>query len=191
MTQGAMTRGDVEAAEEERAAWLGGQVEGYFSQRILRLAGEIQKHLGPGSSRAAPQHAFPDPPGAHLSKDLRGSPALAFIKTLCAVLSLDKTVEGPVALLRKNALKLLRVPEYAPQAEFREPCVTFVLRDAVCSYCSDCADLDLCRDERLVVDGHWDCAQCGHPYDAQWIEGTLVAHVNEVGGLYKLNPADP
>ena len=84
----------TEAAEEERAAWLAGQVEGYFSQRILRLCGEIQKHLGPGSARAAPQHAFPNPPGAHLPKELRGTPALAFIKTLCAVLSLDKSVEG-------------------------------------------------------------------------------------------------
>ena len=169
----------AEKAEEERVAWLSAQVEGYFSQRILRLVGEIQKYLGPGSSRAAPQDAFPAPPGAHLSKDLRGFPALAFLKTLCAVLSLDASVEGPVALLRKNALKLLRVPEYAPQAQWREPCITFVLRDAICSYCGDCADLDLCRDARLVEDDQWDCATCGHPYDAQWIEGTLVAHVNE------------
>ena len=177
----ATTRREAAAAEEERrAAWLGAQVEGYFSQRVLRLAGEIQKHLGPGASaRASPQDAFPTPPGAHLPKDLRGSPALAFIKTLCAALSLDTTVEGPVALLRKNALKLLRVPEYAPQAEFREPCVTFVLRDAVCGYCGDCRDLDLCRDRRLVDEGSWDCVGCDAPYDPQWIEGALVAHVNE------------
>ena len=50
------------AAEEERAAWLAGQVEGYFSQRVLRLVGEIQKHLGPGSAtRLNPEHRF-DPP---------------------------------------------------------------------------------------------------------------------------------
>ena len=74
-------------------------------------------------------------------------------------------VEGPVALLRKNALKFLRVPEFAPHAEFREPCVTFVLRDAVCSYCSDCRDLDLCRDARLVEEGRWDCSTCGWGLD--------------------------
>ena len=170
----------AEAAEEERAAWLAGQVGGYFPQRILRLVGEINRVLGPGTARhLGPQHKFPTPPGAHLPKELRGSPALAFVKTLCAALSLDVSVEGPVSLLRKNALKLLRVPEYSPQAEFREPCVTFVMRDAVCNYCSACADLDLCRDERLVEDANWDCASCGNPYDPQWIEGTLVAHVNE------------
>ena len=157
-----------------------GQVRGYFSQRILRLVGEINRVLGPGTARnLGPQHKFPNPPGAHLPTELRGSPALAFVKTLVAVLSLDTGVEGPVALLRKNALKLLRVPEYAPMAEFREPCVTFVMRDAVCDYCSACVDLDLCRDERLVEEQNWDCVSCGNPYDPQWIEGTLVAHVNE------------
>ena len=169
-----------EAAAEERSAWLAGQVRGYFSQRILRLVGEINRVLGPGTVRnLGPQHKFPTPPGAHLPTELRGSPALAFVKTLVAVLSLDTGVEGPVALLRKNALKLLRVPEYAPMAEFREPCVTFVMRDAVCDYCSACVDLDLCRDERLVEEQNWDCVSCGNPYDPQWIEGTLVAHVNE------------
>ena len=169
-----------EAAAEERSAWLAGQVRGYFSQRILRLVGEINRVLGPGTARnLGPQHKFPNPPGAHLPTELRGSPALAFVKTLVAVLSLDTGVEGPVALLRKNALKLLRVPEYAPMAEFREPCVTFVMRDAVCDYCSACVDLDLCRDERLVEEQNWDCVSCGNPYDPQWIEGTLVAHVNE------------
>ena len=159
---GPIGREAAEAAEEERAAWLAGQVGGYFSQRILRLVGEINRVLGPGTARhLGPQHKFPTPPGAHLPKELRGSPALAFVKTLCAALSLDVSVEGPVSLLRKNALKLLRVPEYAPQAEFREPCVTFVMRDAVCNYCSACADLDLCRDERLVEDANWDCGRAG------------------------------
>ena len=167
-------------AEEQRAAWLGAQVEGYFSQRILRLVGEIAKHLGPGTStRNNPEHQFPTPPGTHLSEELRGTPALAFVKTLCAVLSLDQSVVGPVALLRKNALKLLRVPEYAPEASFREPCVTFVLRDAVCGYCGDCRDVDLCRDERLVEDGTWECTACACPYDTGWIESTLVGRVNE------------
>jgi len=68
MTQNMMGREALEAAEDERAAWLGGQIEGYFSQRVLRLTGEIQKHLGPGSAKAGAQHAFPNPPGAHLPK---------------------------------------------------------------------------------------------------------------------------
>jgi|TARA_B110000967_G_scaffold122316_1_gene124828 DNA polymerase epsilon subunit 1 len=181
-----LAREALALAEEQRAAWLGGQVEGYFSQRILRLVGEIQKHLGPGgggggggNKETPPEHAFPTPPGSHLSDHLRGSPALAFVKTLCAVLSLDQSVVGPVALLRKNALKLLRVPEYAPEASFREPCVTFVLRDAVCGYCGDCRDVDLCRDPRLVEDGTWECTACACPYDTRWIESALVGRVNE------------
>ena len=168
------------AAEEARAAWLAGQVEGYFSQRVLRLVGEIQKHLGPGSAtRNNPEHRFPEPPGAHLCDAIRGTPALAFVKTLCAVLGLDASVRGPTALLRKNALKLLRTPEYAPEATFREPCVTFTLRDVVCEHCGDCRDVDLCRDERLVEDGTWECLSCDRAYDVEWVESTLVRRVNE------------
>jgi DNA polymerase epsilon subunit 1 len=168
------------AAEEARVAWLAGQIEGYFSQRVLRLVGEIQKHLGPGSAtRNNPEHRFPTPPGAHLSDAARGTPALAFVKTLCAVLGLDAAAAGPVALLRKNALKLLRVPEYAPEATFREPCVTFTLRDVVCEHCGDCRDVDLCRDERLVEDGTWECLSCDRAYDVEWVESTLVRRVNE------------
>ena len=168
------------AAEEARAAWLASQVEGYFSQRVLRLVGEIQKHLGPGSAtRNNPEHRFPEPPGAHLRDAIRGTPALAFVKTLCAVLGLDASVSGPTALLRKNALKLLRVPEYAPEATFREPCVTFTLRDVVCEHCGDCRDVDLCRDERLVEDGTWECLTCDRAYDVEWVESTLVRKVNE------------
>ena len=168
------------AAEEARVAWLAGQIEGYFSQRILRLVGEIQKHLGPGSAtRNNPEHRFPTPPGAHLSDTARGTPALAFVKTLCAVFGLDAAAAGPVALLRKNALKLLRVPEYAPEATFREPCVTFTLRDVVCEHCGDCRDVDLCRDERLVEDGTWECLSCDRAYDVEWVESTLVRRINE------------
>ena len=27
--------------------------------------------------------------------------------------------------------------------------------------------------------GQWDCPSCGNPYDLQWVEGTLIARVNE------------
>ena len=88
-------------------------------------------------------------------------------------------MRGPTALLRKNALKLLRTPEYAPEATFREPCVTFTLRDVVCEHCGDCRDVDLCRDERLVEDGTWECLSCDRAYDVEWVESTLVRRINE------------
>jgi hypothetical protein len=36
---------------------------------------------------------------------------------------------------------------------YQEPCLTLVLPDVICSDCSDCRDLDLCRDPELQVGG--------------------------------------
>lgn len=33
----------------------------------------------------------------------------------------------------------------------QEPCMSFVLRDVICTSCNDCRDLDLCRDPHLQV----------------------------------------
>jgi DNA polymerase epsilon subunit 1 len=95
------------------------------------------------------------------------------------VLSLDDTIEDAVARCRKNALKLLSVPEFGPEATFYEPCVSFALRDVVCECCGDVRDLDLCRDPDLA-DGEWRCADagCNNRYDLQWIEMKLCEEVN-------------
>ena len=49
----------------------------------------------------------------------------------------------------------------------------------VCEHCGDCRDVDLCRDERLVEDGTWECLSCDRAYDVEWVESTLVRRVNE------------
>jgi len=176
---------DLDRVEEEKAMWLEAQLESHFGPKLLRLAQAIQAKLGLAGPRAPIEHQFPSPPGAHLSKELRGTPALAFVKTVLEVLSLDARLTGPVALLRRNALRLLRVAEFAPQAEFIDPCVSFTLRDAMCSYCSDCRDLDLCRDPDLAA-GRWACLTCAQPYDLQWIEGSLVSELNDRVRQYQL-----
>ena len=98
-----------------------------------------------------------------------------------------------MALLRRNALKIIRVAEFAPEAEFAEPCVSYTLRDVICTACSDCRDLDLCRDPDLAA-GQWMCTArvdehgppCGQPYDRQWIEGALLTEINERVRKYQL-----
>ena len=184
---------DLDRLEEDKVIWLEQQLESHFGPKLLRYAQDIQRVLGLAGPRSPPEHQFPSPPGANLSKKLRGTPALAFVRTVIAVLSLDARVEGPVSLLRRNALKMIQVAEFSPEAEFVEPCVSFTLRDVICSACSDCRDLDLCRDPDLAA-GHWACTArdddhgppCGQPYDMQWIEGALVAEVNERVRKYQL-----
>jgi len=184
---------DLDRLEEDKTIWLEKQLETHFGPKLLRYAQEIQRVLGLAGPRSPPEHQFPSPPGAHLSKKMRGTPALAFVKTVIAVLSLDARLAGPVALLRRNALKIIRVAEFAPEAEFAEPCVSYTLQDVICTACSDCRDLDLCRDPDLAA-GQWMCTArldehgppCGQPYDKQWIEGALLTEINERVRKYQL-----
>lgn len=52
-------------------------------------------------------------------QDELGPPALAFVKTVCAVLALDSAVDDQVAVLRRNLLKLVHVREFASASEFQ------------------------------------------------------------------------
>lgn len=167
--------------EEEKATWLCAQIDSHFTPKILSVARGFEKHASRsahGATRLDERYLFPENlPGAHLPNHLRGNAALAFVKTVIAVLSLDDTIEDAVARCRKNALKLLSIPEFGPEATFYEPCVSFALRDVVCECCGDVRDLDLCRDPDLA-DGEWRCAECENRYDLQWIEMKLCEEVN-------------
>lgn len=52
-------------------------------------------------------------------QDELGPPALAFVRTVCAVLALDYALEDQVAVLRRNLLKLVHVREFASASEFQ------------------------------------------------------------------------
>lgn len=88
-------------------------------------------------------------------------------------------------------LQLLHVREFGAQADFKDLCLPFTLNDVICSYCNDCRDLDLCRDDELLAgskqntsqagggggaarDG-WSCRVCGQPYHRPTIESRLLA----------------
>ncbi|CAI5468276.1 unnamed protein product [Closterium sp. Yama58-4] len=104
-----------------------------------------------------------------------GGRALELVKAVCHVLSLSAHVQHEVQVLRRQLLRVLRVREFAPEAIFRDPCRSFVLPGVICSYCNDCRDLDLCRDQLLQA-GEWRCAvqHCQHPYDLLWVENALL-----------------
>ncbi len=53
------------------------------------------------------------------AQDELGAPALAFVRTVCAVLALDSGLQQEVAVLRRNLLKLVHVREFAPASEFK------------------------------------------------------------------------
>ncbi|MED6175850.1 hypothetical protein PIB30_082172 [Stylosanthes scabra] len=179
--------GAAEVLESEMIEYIKGQISSYFTDSLLRIVRDIVVHMkgasrsedDPNSSSGLPQIEG-DPHG--------GDASLEFIKHVCAVLALDQSVQHGVLVMRKNLLKYVRVREFAPEAEFRDPCHSFILSNVICSYCNDCRDLDLCRDSGLLSQ-EWRCgvAQCGQPYDREVMENTLVQIARQRERLYHLN----
>lgn len=160
-------------------------LETHFTEKLLRVVRDMQKHMGAGSTD--PAHQFPKLCGSHLCEADLGPPALAFVQAVVAVFQLDKNVEGVVTLIRRNLLRLLHVGEFSPQASFRDPCVSFVLPDVLCTYCNNCRDLDICRDPQ-IQDGRWICEEpsCEQHYDMLYIENQLVQIVKQRVHTYQL-----
>lgn len=180
---GSQALADARSAEQMQVEWLKEQMAPHFTQKLLRCTRDILKWIGAHDSDS--KHQFPILAGSHLCEDELGPPALAFVKTVCAVLALDSAVEDQVAVLRRNLLKLVHVREFASASEFHEPCMSFMLRDVICTSCNDCRDLDLCRDPHLQVH-RWNCEACGVGYELGSIESALVAVVQQQERAYQL-----
>ncbi|KAH7542023.1 hypothetical protein FEM48_Zijuj02G0029500 [Ziziphus jujuba var. spinosa] len=175
-----------ESFESHLADYLKGQISSYFTDKLLGIVRDTVFHMKE-LSRSEVEHNVP----LGLSRiDIsvnKGDAALEFIKHVCAVLALDQNVQHDVLVMRKNLLKYVHVKEFAPEAEFRDLCSTFILPNVICSYCNDCRDLDLCRDSALLAQ-EWRCAvpQCGQPYDREVMENALLQIVRQRERLYQL-----
>ncbi|KAL6549288.1 hypothetical protein OROGR_008432 [Orobanche gracilis] len=86
--------------------------------------------------------------------------------------------------MRRNLLKLVRIREFAPEAEFQNLYISLTLPNVVCSYCNDCRDLDLCRN----MAQEWRCVvpQCRQPYDREMMENALIQIMRQRERLYHL-----
>ncbi|CAL1540665.1 unnamed protein product, partial [Lymnaea stagnalis] len=150
-----------------------GLIQGDLTHHLFSLSQKLKKkfpvsHEGEGD-------LFPRLPGSHLKLS---NPALEFVKSICEVLALDSNITIQVKKLKRDLLKLIGVGEFSPQAEFINPCLSFVLPEMICKGCNQIRDLDLCRDESEKKGGDvasaWVCPQCRSEYDSSEIEQTLV-----------------
>ena len=48
--------------------------------------------------------------------------------------------------LNRDLLRLVDVGEFSEEAQFRDPCRSYVLPEVICHNCNFCRDLDLCKD---------------------------------------------
>lgn len=77
-----------------------------------------------------------EPPPSHMTRPQAelGSPALAFVKLLVHLLSLDSSLSVEVGLLRRRLLRLVGVDEFSPAAVYVDPCMSFRLHDIICRW---------------------------------------------------------
>ncbi|ORZ35386.1 hypothetical protein BCR44DRAFT_53396 [Catenaria anguillulae PL171] len=125
---------------------------------------------------------FPDMPGALTTITVdntsntvakRRSPTLEFVKSLVTILGLDATVETPVMILRRNALDLIKVREFAPEAQFANPCLPIVVPQVMCTACQYTRDVDLTR-EVVADEKGWKCPECMQLYPMAALEAKLI-----------------
>ncbi|XAR60114.1 DNA-directed DNA polymerase [Bertholletia excelsa] len=174
----------AETFESHMTEYLKGQISSYFTDKLLRIVRDISHYMkGMGKSttdQRISQTSLGN--GVHM-----GDPALEFIKHVCAVLALDQNVQHDILVMRKNLLKYVRIREFAPEAEFHNQCLPFILPNVICSYCKSCRDLDLGHDRALLAQ-EWRCAvpDCGQPYDHEVMENSLLQVVRQRERLYHL-----
>ncbi|KAK1275110.1 DNA polymerase epsilon catalytic subunit A [Acorus gramineus] len=163
------------------------QISSYFSAKLLEIVCDTLHHFKGKSKNEINDplsHGLQRSDASHANT---GDAALNFIKHVCAVLALDQSVQHDILRLRKNLLKRVGVKEFAPEAQFCDPFISFTLPNVICSYCNDCRDLDLGRDSALL-DSEWRCAvpHCGQPYNREQMENSLLQIVRQRERLYHL-----
>jgi DNA polymerase epsilon subunit 1 len=110
--------------------YLRKELGGHWGEKLLNKVQQIAARAPTGSSH--PDCQFPQLAGSHLTPEELGSPALAFVKTLCYLMGLDQELADEVRLLRRRLLRLLGVGEFTSDAVFKDPCISFKLDDVIC-----------------------------------------------------------
>ena len=125
-------------------------ISGQMSQKLFQIVQKINKAL-PEKIMTFEENPNLDMGGARSKKI---NPALELIKAVVKILSLDKEVENEVDDLQRNLLRLIKVGSFSDNAEWKDPCISFVLPEVICKACNHTRDVDLCKDNYTsVTDG--------------------------------------
>ncbi|VDL61470.1 unnamed protein product [Hymenolepis diminuta] len=131
------------------------------------------------------------------------TPLCDFVKTLCAVLSLDACIARQIGEMRSDLFRLLGVGEFSPDAtwcaphEFGEEGSSLVvhLAEVTCATCNFVRDLDVCRERyvaKVAMDGGetstWVllCPHCETPYSRAALETGLLGQLEHFAKQFVL-----
>ncbi|KAK1431332.1 hypothetical protein QVD17_07789 [Tagetes erecta] len=158
-----ITAAAAETFQSCMTEYLKEQIETYFKHKLLKIVNALQK------------------------SEKGKSPALEFIKHVCAVMELDQNVQDEIRVMKRVLLTFVHVKEFSPEAQFQKCTISFTLPNVICSYCNDCRDIDLREDSALLTQ-EWRCSvpQCGQPYDREVMENSLLQIVRQRERAYHL-----
>jgi DNA polymerase epsilon subunit 1 len=140
--------GSTDKAATSSLTFLRTLISKHIKRHLLKVVPKMERRIHDGMvTEGEGSYLFPDLPGSHLEFK---NPALEFIKTVCIVLELDKSVEREVRILKRDLLSLIGVREFSDEAKFVNPCEPFRLPHVICEYCNLTRDLDLTRDPDLL-----------------------------------------
>lgn len=75
---------------------------------------------------------------------------LVLFLLFCQVLSLDANIINQMNKLKRDLLRLVDVGEFSDEAQFHDPCSSYILPEVICHHCNFCRDLDLCKDPSVA-----------------------------------------
>nr|CAD7258615.1 unnamed protein product [Timema shepardi] len=182
-------------------------IKGEMAQKLYRITQNIQEKAQKQARFLTQDKGGEFPLMPHTSPDHQNA-ALEFVKAVCKVLSLDSSVNDEVMHIRRNMLRLINIGEFSELAEWRDPCISFVLPEVICKACNHCRDIDLCKDNHRAIENDWgarlatklmkprlhpvylnpvwQCPLCHTSYDNSEIEYLLLDTVQRKAMAYTL-----
>ncbi|PRD31688.1 UNVERIFIED_CONTAM: Pole [Trichonephila clavipes] len=163
---------------DDNPSELARYVRSNLAHKLYILVEKIKKKL-PSEIGPNGENVFPMLPGSYLKMS---SPALEFTKAICKVLSLDNTLGDVILKVRRDLLRIVGVKEFSDEAEWQDPCLSYVLTEVICKGCSTCSNIDLCREQYVINEATgipvWLCSICKTPYDTKEIESMMIECVH-------------
>ena len=103
------------------------------------------------------------------------------------VFGLDPAFQQQANVLFRNCLTILRFKEFSQDVQSgKEPSLTLVIPDVICSNCQTIIDLDICRSQQIYTDPVnevaapvWRCGSCEEALNKDQIERRLLEILNK------------
>lgn len=177
-TVGIETISDDQQIEEHRSKF----VQNYLFEQMKPNMKKVVNRL---SNQTETDETIPLPGRRKgLSLDVRknAGDALAFITSLCHVLSFNDYTEQEIIKLKENLLRKIGIENFSQASEFNNPIIRYTLPDVLCLSCAHSRNMDFCSD-RMLLDNPksaWECEACQHPYNKEIIEDRLIEDVHHI-----------